>query len=87
MLLEPTGTELEQASANRYTIVEGDSLSASAEHEMVVGLRRGEAWDTRCVRGRLDDGNRHAFPGRTDAPGVRGGQPDLAASLDVRGAA
>jgi putative CocE/NonD family hydrolase len=49
VLLEPTGTELEQASANRYTIVEGDSLSARVEHELVVGLRRGEAWDTRCV--------------------------------------
>jgi hypothetical protein len=49
VLLEPTGTELEQASTNRYTIVEGDPLSARAEHELAAGLRRGEGWNVRCV--------------------------------------
>jgi hypothetical protein len=49
VLLEPTGTELEQLSTNRYTIVEGDPLSASAEHELVTALRRGDGWDVRCV--------------------------------------
>ena len=49
VLLEPTDTELEQISTNRYSIVEGDPLSALAEHEMVTGLRRGDSWDVRCV--------------------------------------
>ena len=49
VLLEPTGTELEQVSTNLYTITEGDPLSARADHEMVVALRRGDGWDVRCV--------------------------------------
>jgi hypothetical protein len=49
VLLEATGTELEQASANRYSIAEGDPLSARAEHELVVALRRGGEWNVRCL--------------------------------------
>ena len=49
VLLEATGIELEQASTNRYSITEGDPLSARAEHELVVALRRGDDWNVRCV--------------------------------------
>jgi len=49
VLLEESGIELEQLSTNRYSIVDGDPLSALVEHELVNGVRRGDDWHARCV--------------------------------------
>ena len=71
MLLEPTGIELEQISTNRYSIIEGDPLSALAEHEMVTGLRRGDSWDVRCVATGSMTATATQLPRHDHARGVR----------------
>jgi putative CocE/NonD family hydrolase len=48
VLLEETGTELDYSSTATYSIVEGDPLSARADVDNGVGLRRGDEWDTHC---------------------------------------
>jgi putative CocE/NonD family hydrolase len=49
VLLEGTQTELEYGSRSVYAITEGEPLSARVECEKIAALRRGDAWDTRCV--------------------------------------
>ncbi len=75
VLLEPTGTELEQLSRNRYTIAEGDPLSARAEHE--TGHRPAPRRQLgRPLRGnRLADRDRDALPCHDRPGGARGRNP------------
>jgi hypothetical protein len=49
VLLEGTQTEVEYASRSVYAVTEGAPLSARVDCEKVAALRRGEAWDTRCI--------------------------------------